>query len=292
VSVTGNYDPFSANGITNANVNVNFTRFVNSGGGKTQSIDFYFTQPTGSPAFQITYAGDPVLYTRPATHALSYTSPPSGTVFYSFGGVAQPDNVTLPFQITIPPGLDVGPGYSIAFDVDYVCKGTGGIADVDSPATLHDVIRLNINVLSALQASYVGPALDFGEIGGVTTAQAPTHVVSGAIRVASSGPYTVALSSGAANPYRMTYPGGSTATAGQYVPYKVKFLGKTKDNASPNFTTQGCIRAGLGGQNLPITATLEDGGQGKTPAAVYSDTLTVTVTPIVGAGFQLDCPTL
>ena len=107
---------------------------------------------------------------------------------------------------------------------------------------------------------------------------ASTHSVTGNVRVASSGPYTVRLSS--ANAYRMTYPGGSLGTAAQSIRYDTLFLGQTRNNASPTFTTVTCARAGTGGQNLPITVTLREGGLTKVPAPNYLDTLTVTVTPL------------
>jgi hypothetical protein len=138
-------------------------------------------------------------------------------------------------------------------------------------------------VLSALQASFVGPALDFGEIGGLTTAALPSTPNSvkqrtGSIRVASSGPYSVALTS--ANQFQMTYPGGSLATANQRIPYSLDFLGQTRTTASPTFTTVTCQRAGLSGQYLAVTPTLAEGGAGKAPAPNYQDILTVTVTPL------------
>lgn len=289
VTISAAYDPFSASGISNQHVNVTFHRWSGSGG-TTRRINFYFTQPAGSPGYQILSGGVNVLYTLPASHSLDINNPPSGTVFYDFGQNTQ--SVVLPFDVTIPPGLDVGPGATISFDVRFVCDGNDDLQPVPTPQTIPDVVTLNINVLSALQASYAGPALDFGEIGLVDAAQAPSHSVSGNVRVASSGLYTVTLSSNAPNPYRLTYPGGSTATAGQYVPYKVRFLGQTKDNASPSFTTVHCLRAGLTGQNLPITATLEDGGQGKAASPSYSDTLSVTVTPVVTTVSPQNCPAL
>ena len=45
------------------------------------------------------------------------------------------------------------------------------------------------------------------------------------------------------------------------------------------------VRAGLAtaGQQLPIQATLIDGGQNKNPSPTYTDILTVTITPLAYA---------
>src|SRR3546814_9881164 len=72
---------------------------------------------------------------------------------------------------------------------------------------LAQALTFRINVASALQASWAGPALNFGEIGDLDNVAASQRSVEGAVRVASSGPYKVRVSS--ANGYRMTYAGGS-----------------------------------------------------------------------------------
>jgi hypothetical protein len=55
-----------------------------------------------------------------------------------------------------------------------------------------------------------------------------------------------------------------------------------------------CNRAGLGGQYLPITVSLKEGGLAKTPSSDYRDTLTVTVTPLAMpyGGTSVSCPGL
>jgi hypothetical protein len=42
-------------------------------------------------------------------------------------------------------------------DIVYVCRGNGGLSDVSAPTTLAQATTININVQSALQASYAGP---------------------------------------------------------------------------------------------------------------------------------------
>jgi len=157
-----------------------------------------------------------------------------------------------------------------------------------------------ITVLSALQASYAGTALDFGEVGNKNTIDvlaAPatyTTPMINHVSVRSSGPYNVTLSS--QNAYKLTFPGGSLANPLHTMNYKVLFLGQSKNNASPAFSTVTCLRAGVPAfeaDALSIRATLLEGGDGKLVSPTYQDTLTVTVAPLVaGAPSQQNCPTL
>lgn len=285
----GNYDPFNPVAISNVATNVTLTRIA-VGAKKTQSVNFYFVKPAGSPAYQILYNGSNVLYTAP-----SYAGAPTlnfnnagdlaGLVYLNFGGASAPDTLTVPFTVTIPPGVDLTAGAPIRFDIRYVCKGTGGLADVPSAQDLTNAFTLNVNVLSALQASYAGPALDFGEVGTTTTATvtgAPlTYTRTGQVRVASSGPYSVAMTS--ANGYQLR--AGGTASMN----YQATFLGQTVSNASQTFPPRNCTRAGLTGVNLPVTTTLLQGGAGLAPAPVYSDTLNVTITPLASTFVASAC---
>jgi hypothetical protein len=290
------YDPFNPSPITGANLQLPLTRFA-QGSAKTQSVSFYLTQPLNAPAFQVLLGGTNVLYseatwgTGTAKNSLttggagvgSGSADTTGTpavVSVNFGGASMPDTITVPLTVTVPAGLDLQNGLSIKFSIVYECKGTGSLSSVNTPSLLGDAIQMPVYVLNALQAYYAGEPLDFGQLQGVNTADAQARApVAGHLHVASSGPYEVSLaSSDPTNPFRMTYSGGSRTTIGQYIPYKVALLGQSVDNATP-FTTVGCPRAGVtGGQDIAISATLEDGGVGKTPAA-YSDTLTVTFTP-------------
>jgi spore coat protein U-like protein len=293
----GSYNPFGGAGPTQVTVYLNLTRYIHPGheghsGHETREVDFYFSQPPGSPAYDIRYLGSSVLYTLPATHALSLQNPPAGTVHYDFGSVSRPNTVQLPFVVTIPAGLNLAAGQPLIFDIVYICSGSGGLLEVSTPTTLPAAITLQVNVQSALQASYAGPALDFEEIGGVTDAQALTHSISGALRVASTGPFSVALSS--ANSYRMTYPGGNASMPQQSVGYAVRMLGQVHNRASPGLGTIVCAAPGTAGQNLPLVATLEEGGASKASAPNYQDNLTVTVTPLAVpyGGSPQNCSTL
>jgi spore coat protein U-like protein len=284
----GNYNPFSGSGFSQVELTLNLTRF-RSGSGYTRRVNFYFVLPAGSPAYGIRYQGFNVLYTLPASRTLSLSSPQSGTVFRDFGG-GSTDTISLPFTVTIPGNLDLSAGNPVIFDIRYICDGAGGMTSVSSPTTLMAAMTIKINVLSALQASYAGPALDFGEVGDIADAQAITRTATGNVRVASTGPFTVRLSS--ANGYRMTYPGGNVGNAAQSVRFSARFLGQTKSNAAQTFTFVACNRTGTGGQNLPITVALQEGGTAKVPAPDYLDTLTVTVTPLAVpfGGATVNCP--
>lgn len=297
VVATQYYDPFNPTPLSSQSINLTLSRYVGSKSGqKTQQVNFYFTQASGTPpGFQLLYQGANVLYTAGpgglgiGAPALSTSnSAATGTIGFNFGNNIDVFNPQV--ILSVPAGLDFSNGLTVNFNIVFACNGTGdSFANVSasSPDTLVSALVLPVAVLNALQAYYAGPALAFGEIGQVTQAQvlaAPaTYTRTGYIHVASSGPYTVSLTSYAQNPYRMTYPGGSTATAGQFIPYKVSLLGQTRSNASPQFATTGCVRAGVStGVNIALSATLEDGGVGKQVGA-YQDSLSVTITPLVNA---------
>lgn len=274
----GNYNPF-VGGISQANARVNLTRRTSSNG-QTRRVNFVFLRSANAPAgLDIRYQGASVLVNSAAGVRLSVNSPPAGTVFRDFGGAGQTNTISIDFVVTLPPGLDLRTGQSLTFDILYVCSAQGGMDDVDTPTVLPQVITLRLNVLSALQASYAGPALNFGEIGGVTAADASGHVVTGQMRVASSGPYFVAMTS--ANRYRMTYPGGDLSNPDETVRYFATLLGQTRSNSSPTFSTVYCAAAGIAGETIPLSVRLQDGGEDKVPSPGYRDVLTITVTPTV-----------
>jgi hypothetical protein len=277
-------DPFAgaANGsITLSNQAVVATRAttpVSGSTAKVQEADFLFWQPTGDTSAYTVQAVESqnrsVLY--PAnTPAVANNS--QAQVVASFGG-GSTNSVTFHLNMTIPyANVSVGTN-TITFPMAYYCKLTGGGNTPDFSGNDPIALQLQFNVQSALQASFVGTALDFGEVGNVTNAQAASHTVSGQLRVASSGPYSVAVTTD--NGYRMTYPGGSVANASQRIGYQVNFLGQTTSNSSPTFATRTCQAAGLSGSNLAISATLAEGGSGKTVAPNYRDNIQVTFTPL------------
>lgn len=167
--------------------------------------------------------------------------------------------------------------------------------DVAVPTKLTNAVQINVNVLSALQASYVGPALEFGEIGTKSSTQVASDPGprTGFIRVASSGPYSVEMRS--EKGYRLSYPGGSTSVANQAIGYQANLLGQTRSPANPATVLQVCSRAGLAGTapsqgiRIPLTVTLLEGGQGKLPAPIYQDNLIVTITPLLDPQSGMVC---
>jgi len=284
----GNYDPFAPNPVTFGGVNLTFTRAIAaSGGGKTQTMHFYMRQPLGSPAGnQVIWpdTSENILFTAggtvPSFNNPSSPNQPTGVATVDWGGASQPDVIVKTVQVTIDPSYDPVAQPTIDFDLVYVCKGTGGYDNVNSPLTLGGVIHISINVLSGLQASYAGPALDFGDLSEVTSGGA---VEQGLFHVRSSGAFNVTLTSG--NHFLMTYPAGPSTPGAGTIGYAVTFVGQTRQNGNETFSIPTCHRAGTNAvQYIPITATLLEGGLGKTPSPTYVDTLTVTFSPIADPG--------
>jgi hypothetical protein len=284
----GNYDPFSPVPVTFGGVSLTFTRAIAaSGGGKTQTMHFYMRQAVGSPAGnQVIWpdTSENILFTAggfaPTFNNPSSPSQPAGVATVDWGGAAQPDVMVKTVQVTIDPSYDPVAQPTIDFDLVYVCKGTGGYSNVSTPVTLTGVIHISINVLSGLQASYAGPPLDFGDLSEVGSGGAAE---SGLFHVRSSGAFNITLTSG--NHFLMTYPGGPSAPDPGTIGYALTFVGQTRQYGNETFTIPTCHRAGTNAvQYIPITATLLEGGVGKTPAPNYADQLTVTFSPIADPG--------
>ena len=315
------YDPFDPLGFPTTSITLDLTR-VNAGGGeKTDIVNFYLkgqddtSDGTSIVPTSVTVDGNysgtgyDIFYDyaeTPPTVAPTSTDPSSSNRFLKIeftGNNAASDHAIVVFDVTLPANLDLNASTNLAFDAIFACSTTGGGAPTQQTGSLSNAVVFPITVLSALQASFVGTALDFGEIGDIDNAAAPSINTgsSNYVRVQSSGAYTVSLAS--QNAYRLLHPSGSLANASETVNYKVDFLGHTVDFASdptPDGTafTQQCARAGVPigeADILDILATLEEGGQGKTPAIgdQYTDTLTVTVTPeAIGTTYPTDCTSL
>lgn len=286
------YNPISPTGAITQTINLTVQRPTT--GDRTEEARLVLLKPASLNAnFDLRVGANSVLASSPGP-VINMTAPAtSDEVVVNFGDAAQPDQVVVPVTVILPAGVDLPAGQSnLPFDVKYACR-----AVTDPNAITEGVqvsgLQLSLNVLSALQASFAGVALDFGEIGSLTTAgltAAGPGVTerTGAIRVASSGPYAVAMSAG--GNYRMTYSGGSVGVPAQRIPFEVEFLNQSA-RFPTGFTSTVCTAAGAGGRNLAITAKLLEGGQGKTPAPVYQDVLTVTFTPLVApfAGTPSTC---
>ena len=118
---------------------------------------------------------------------------------------------------------------SLNFDIEYGCDGTGGGPQFSERATAPNAFTIGVTVLSALQASFVGSAIDFGEVGDKTDADvvAVPIIRTANIRVASSGVYSVNMTS--AQNYRMTFGGGSPTNSQQSLGYQVTFVGQVRE---------------------------------------------------------------
>ncbi len=197
------YDPFSPSGLQSIDIPLALTRVNGTGGKKTQEAYFILTKPAGSPAYTVeasvpggsTYSN--VLYDSNALPAglPTISNIAQGQISVPFGGASQPDTLTINIRVSVPANVNLSAGGTIDFGIRYVCKGTGGLSDVLTPVDRPAAVSININVLSALRASFVGTALDFGELAQVTAAQASTVKTSASnyVRVQSSGPYQISL---------------------------------------------------------------------------------------------------
>jgi hypothetical protein len=296
------YDPFSPAGLSEVTIPLVLRRNRGLLTGRTNEVSLVLTAPSGTPPLEVTYRGYRVLYAEGATAGRPRSldsrdngAGAAGEIRYNFGNLFASDLSTpLNLRVTVPPGTDLSAGEPIVFDILYICSGEGGMLSVPVPLRDTAALRINVNTVSALQAYYAGAALDFGEIGEATTAAVQTaperYTTSAAntLRVRSSGPFEVRVRS--VNDFRLTYPGGNLADPAQTIRYSARFLGQeVTSNAS--FGTRTCARAGVGGEAgvLPLRATLEEGGAGKTPAPNYGDTISITFTPIVTASSATNC---
>ena len=301
------YDPFSSAGATTTTpVTMTISRLNPSGGDRTEQVNLYLTVPNANvPGIQIiprtvtgssnvtgSGTGNNIFYnfpTAPTLPSLGNTTGAGNFLTINYGdNSANGDTATVTFDIILPSNLDLTAISQLAFRANFSCrfKGTGNTKIYNS-GFRNDAIVFPVTVLSALQASYAGPALDFGEVGDKTTgeilAASGSYTKTGNIRVASSGPYIINMTS--TNNYRLTFPGGNLATAGQTLTYNATLVGNTRNSASGTpgsaaaAITKTCVKAGVGGIFLPLSVTLTEGGSAKTPAPAYTDFLNVTVTP-------------
>lgn len=308
--VTGNttapasitYDPFSPTGLSEVTIPLILRRNRGLLTGRTNEVSMVLTAPSGTPPLEITYRGYRILYPEGSTAGRPRSldskdggAGAAGEIRYDFGNLFASDlSTALNLRVSVPPGTDLSAGDPIILDMLYICSGEGGMLSVPVPTRESGSIRINVNTVSALQAYYAGAALDFGEIGEVTTAQVQaspdryTTSSANALKVRSSGAFEVQVRS--RNDFRLTYPGGNLGDAVQTIRYSARFLGQeVTSNAS--FGTRTCARAGVGGEagTLPLRATLKEGGAGKTPATNYADTISITFTPIVSAASATSC---
>ena len=202
------------------------------------------------------------------------------------GNNAGSDTVQVVFTVSLPANLDLNAVEKLAFDAYFGCNIQGSQSNGEEfSGSFDNAVVFPVTVLSALRTYYAGTALAFGDISTVPPVPLTTIRTnpSNYVFVQSSGAYQVSLSS--QNAFKMKRP--SATGPNEEIRYSLKFLGDTRDNTStptPGAVAinHSCIRAGLAtaGQQLPIQATLQEGGQGKNPGIDYQDILTVTITPL------------
>ena len=301
------YDPFNPAGLATTTITLNLTRINPPGTGMTSRVNFYLKSNDSSAdntvivpvsvsgPVQASGTGRNVFVNAAAaapTIAPSAMTPSGSNPFLQldFTGGAGADNAAVTFQVSLPPLANFTASTTLGFNVWFACKATGGKVDTfEQTGTLDNALTFPITVLSALQASYAGSALDFGEVGALALAagqSGPTTPAGNYVRVQSSGPYAVTMAS--QNAFRLLHPGGTLTDPATTIRYRVRFLGAVRDAATSALPggvalNQTCARAGVGAafeDHLLVSATLEEGGAGKTPSPRYSDILTVTVTPL------------
>lgn len=313
-SATVTYDPFNPTGLGATSITLQLSRVNGGGGEKTDLVNFYLKASAANANGTTVIAnsvivdgnsagtGLDIFYDStesPPTVAPTSVDPTSANKFLKIaftGNNAASDIATVNFTVQLPPNLNLTSSATLSFDAIFACSTTGGGSPTQQTGQITNAISFPVKILSALQASYAGTDLSFGEIGTVTNSQVTTTPASyrtspnNYIRVQSSGPYRVTLTSG--NAYRMTYPSGNLGTANQRINYSLKFLGLTRDETSTSAISRTCSRAGVGSaveDKLYLQATLREGGQGKTVAPNYRDVLTVTIEPLIVPDPILDC---
>lgn len=310
------YDPFNATTGTNTTIQMDITRINPGGGSQTSIINFYLkaNSATGAAAngiqlipisgsnnVSLSGTGSNIFYGTndtplPNLFPSNPIMPSSGNRFLKIdftGNNSGSDVATVNFQVIIPPNLSLNAVQNLSFDAEYSCYMQGGSLNKETGSgTRSNALVFPVTVLSALRTYYAGTALDFGEIGDLTTGNLGTYPTTRTktnpanhVFVQSSGAYSVTLSS--ANGFQMKNSPGATA-ANDKIAYRLRFLGMDVDSGTassgPGQTaiSRSCQRATLSstGNSLPIQATLLEGGSGKNPSS-YSDTLTITITPLI-----------
>ena len=301
------YDPFNPSGLATTNITMDLTRVNDPGGGDTRIVNFFIRPSTatgtaadGASVSATSSSGNVSLdgigldifydFNEPSPTLQPITLLPTGSNRFLkidfTGGNTGSDTAQVNFNVSLPANLNLNASQTLAFDVFYFCNIQGGTNNKDTKAgSFANGIVFPVTVLSALRTYYAGTALAFGDISTVPPVPLTTIRTnpSNYVFVQSSGAYQVSLSS--QNAFKMKRP--SATGPNEEIRYSLKFLGDTRDNTStptPGAVAinHSCIRAGLAtaGQQLPIQATLQEGGQGKNPGIDYQDILTVTITPL------------
>lgn len=304
------YDPFESSGFSTT-VTLTLARVNGSGGQKTDKVNFYLrgrdadsvgtsVVPTSAAvAGQVIGIGYDIFYDyNEAVPTVSPASldPTASNRFLKIdftGNNNNSDTAVVNFTVNLPRNLNATAATELPFDAYFGCSTTGGGPSTQQTGSILGAVRMPINVISALRATYAGTALDFGELAQVTAVQASAvkTAVNNYVRVQSSGPYSVTLSS--AGHYVMTPGGAATTDPAQKIGYSLRFLGETRSPSAATTISRTCVRAQIGDameDHLLVQGTLVDGGSGKAISPNYRDTLTVTISPLIStAGATTDC---
>ncbi len=302
------FDPFNPTGFTSTTIVLDLTRVNNSGGGDTRYVAFYLkspqvgadgteiiptaisgsvSQPFSAPSLGLNIfhnSTGPFPIITPADNVVASSSNRIMKIDFNGNNVGS-NTAQVTFTVNLPAGTDLRAIHQLAFDAVFGCIVKGGKDNnVEQTGEIANAVVFPINVLSALRTYYAGTALDFGEIGAITTASlSGTPVRTGGaltnnyIAVQSSGAYNVQVTS--ANNYLLKKPGA--ATVDDQVNYQLDFLGQTRSPSNTTPISVSCQPATMSGEQLWIEGTLLEGGQGKNPSPTYNDQLTVTVTPLI-----------
>lgn len=263
------YDPFGSAGIPNGP----FTLTLQRPDTNTAAVNLFF-YTSSSAGYDIKSGSNSIVSHQRNSPNLDTSNPPTNSLLVTWLNNATTTTVNL--IGVVPPGLDLAAGSNdLSFDLYYVCSGAPN-SRISGNGSIPDALDMNFTVRSGLQATYSGVSFDFGR----QDISHPITKLSGNVRVASSGPFTVDVAAGSGSAWAMTYPGGSPSNANQRLYYQLTFLGKTGSHSHSIVSTTTCQRTGIGGQNLPITAQITETAANKDSAPDYSDYISVTVTPL------------
>lgn len=157
--------------------------------------------------------------------------------------------------------------YREQFTVRYWCASD----DTALPFEATGVVTVTVQVPNVLSANVAG-ASTRGEIDFLDFLT-PTRALSVSVR--STGPYAVTAQS--LNGSVMLREGGRVSDPADRIPYVVTFGGRPLSLGTVSSFTN--PRAGLAGQQIPLNVTVDDVSNKR--AGRYSDTLTLTLTPVV-----------
>jgi len=297
------YDPFMQTPLSVQNVTLTLTRTNAANTGKGAEVDFYLQAPDDrldgaviiprsvSGNVTVQGLGGNVFYDHAASPPvmIAGTSQPSGTGRFlkiQFNDNIHPtDTVSVSFDVLLPANLNLAASSALPLDTHFACRVASNAPN--QTGVLAGGMVLPIRVLSALRAYYAGAALEFGEIGAVTTASlaaSPRRTGSNnAVIVQSSGAYSVSLSS--ANGFTLQH--GGNGSGNDAIAYSVLFLGMTADDTTTPAPDAPAIKrvcrptGMVSPDRLALQATLKEGGAGKNPSSTYGDILTITITPLI-----------